>query len=89
MLLVSLLLILSKPFERIEMHNKILLYIVLVQIAVLGCIRSFNQETSFFINEDMTYEEIVEPEEKIALIAVKDVSDNTISKIDMEEYLIG
>ncbi len=69
------------------MHNKILLYIVMVQIALLGCIRSFESKTSFFINEDIS-EEVV-PEQKGVLIAIKNVQDNSISKMNMEEYLIG
>ena len=70
------------------MKNKILLYLIVLLSAVLGCIRSFNSKTSFFINEEIIIEETKE-EFPATLIAVKDVSNDTIESYDMEEYLIG
>ena len=69
------------------MKNKILLYLIFLLGAVLGCIRSFKSETSFFINDEIPFEEV--NDYKAALIAVKDVSNDTISSYDIEDYLIG
>ena len=69
------------------MKNKILLYLIVLLSAVLGCIRSFNSKASFFIDEEIPIEE--KSNFKATLIAVKDVSNDTIQNYDMEEYLIG
>ena len=70
------------------MQNKILLYVVILLSVVLGCIRSFKKETSFFIQDS---EIKISPfeEKKSILIAVKDVASEEVESIDIEEYLIG
>ena len=58
------------------MKNKILLSIVIV-LTVLYCfIRSFNNKTSFFINDDNK-------------INIKNTNTNEIQTLNMEDYLIG
>ena len=70
------------------MQNKILLYVVILLSVVLGCIRSFKKETSFFI-QDSEIEISPFEEKKPILIAVKDVTSEEVESIDIEEYLIG
>ena len=68
------------------MKNKILLYLTILLSVVLGCIRSFNCKTSFFVIAENSIEE---QKQTSTLIAVKNVIDNTIDNYDIEDYLIG